>query len=113
MTARTTYYGDRHPIPGRTDCTNCGTSWFQCTMIPRRRGCCVTCDASPDECHGHVSVTGGAVTGECWLCLGLGGIAVHHKASVQMGKTLWIAHRPDSQTHPVRPCPVCQGERGT
>ena len=43
----------------------------------------------------------------CWLCLGLGAIAIHGKWSAEAGKTLWAAHRPQSRTHPVRPCPVC------
>jgi hypothetical protein len=46
----------------------------------------------------------------CWLCEGLGGIAVHNTATDQFGKRLWVGHRLVSDTHPVKPCPVCNSE---
>ena len=49
---------------------------------------------------------------ECWLCEGLGGVAIHYKWTEKRGKTLWTAHKPSSRTHPVYTCPVCStGER--
>lgn len=42
----------------------------------------------------------------CWLCQGLGGVAVHNKASEAFGKRLLVAHAPESKSHPVHPCPV-------
>jgi hypothetical protein len=45
----------------------------------------------------------------CWLCSGKGAVAVHNKASEHFGKTLFVAHRPQSASHPVMACPVCRG----
>lgn len=45
---------------------------------------------------------------DCWLCEGLGGIAIHNHWSEQRGKTLWTAHKPESDTHPVKRCPLCE-----
>lgn len=45
----------------------------------------------------------------CWLCEGLGGVAVHVKATEQHGKTLLVAHRLHSDSHPVHPCPLADG----
>jgi hypothetical protein len=44
----------------------------------------------------------------CWLCRGLGGIAVHDRWSQQAGTPLWVAHAPRSATHPTYPCPACE-----
>ena len=46
----------------------------------------------------------------CWLCRGLGGIAIHVQWTEQRGngKPLWTAHEyPSDDPHPVEPCPVC------
>lgn len=46
----------------------------------------------------------------CWLCLGLGGIAVHNLWTERRGngKPLWTAHGyPSADPHPVIPCPAC------
>lgn len=43
----------------------------------------------------------------CWLCLGLGGIAIHYKLTEQLGRQVLVPHRPVSESHPVAPCPVC------
>lgn len=53
------------------------------------------------------------MTDTCWLCQGLGGLAIHNKATAQWGKTLWVSHKLVSDTHPVYPCPVCEGTRDT
>lgn len=42
----------------------------------------------------------------CWLCRGLGGVAVHNDASEAFGKRLLVAHVPESKSHPVYPCPL-------
>lgn len=44
---------------------------------------------------------------KCWLCLDDGGIALHHRASAVWAHQLWVAHRLESDTHPVYPCPRC------
>jgi hypothetical protein len=43
----------------------------------------------------------------CWFCQGLGGVAIHVKASAELGQTVWVGHRPTSSSHPVHPCPAC------
>ena len=47
----------------------------------------------------------------CWLCRDLGGITIHDAATKQFGepyhKPLFIPHEPESDTHPVLPCPAC------
>jgi hypothetical protein len=47
----------------------------------------------------------------CWLCRGLGGIAIHLKWSAERGEgklPLWTAHEfPSGDPHPVEPCPAC------
>ena len=67
--------------------------------------------AGPNAPHLRPEELVGALHGRpgepCWLCGGLGAIAIHNKWSEEAGKTLWVAHRPQSRTHPVRPCPVC------
>ena len=49
--------------------------------------------------------------GTCWLCHGLGGIAIHLKWSAERGEgklPLWTAHEyPSDDPHPVEPCPAC------
>jgi hypothetical protein len=48
--------------------------------------------------------------GGCWLCGGLGGIAIHITWTEARGngKPLWTAHEyPSDDAHPVEPCPVC------
>jgi hypothetical protein len=48
----------------------------------------------------------------CWLCRGLGGVAVHLQWTAERGngKPLWTAHEyPSDDPHPVEPCPVCAG----
>ena len=49
--------------------------------------------------------------GACWLCRGLGGIAIHLKWSAERGEgklPLWTAHEyPSDDPHPVEPCPAC------
>jgi hypothetical protein len=45
---------------------------------------------------------------DCWLCQGLGGIAIHNKWTEVRGRPLWTAHEiPTADDHPVWPCPVC------
>jgi len=49
---------------------------------------------------------------KCWLCLGMGGIAIHYLWSERRGKPLWTAHEYlCADTHPIRPCPVCTSVR--
>jgi len=43
----------------------------------------------------------------CWLCEGVGTVAVHGEASAQLGITLWMPFRPGSPAHPTRQCPAC------
>ena len=45
--------------------------------------------------------------GPCWLCEGRRAIAVHITATEQQGRTLWVAHAPESKSHPTYPCPAC------
>jgi hypothetical protein len=51
------------------------------------------------------AVTGGEV--KCWLCLGLGGVALHHLWTARRGAPLFTAHAPTSESHEVWPCPAC------
>jgi NTP pyrophosphatase (non-canonical NTP hydrolase) len=45
----------------------------------------------------------------CWLCQGLGGIAVHILWTERRGKILWTAHEyPSDDDHETRPCPACR-----
>jgi hypothetical protein len=55
--------------------------------------------------HGHVTYR--TTPKPCWLCGGLGGVALHLHWSEVRGKPLWTAHAPTSTVHEVRPCPVC------
>jgi hypothetical protein len=51
-----------------------------------------------------------ADSARCWLCMGLGGIAIHIKWTEARGggKPLWTAHEyPSDDPHPTLPCPVC------
>lgn len=44
----------------------------------------------------------------CWLCDGLGGVALHEKWSAERGKPLWTAHEhPSADAHLTKPCPAC------
>lgn len=51
-----------------------------------------------------------ADSARCWLCMGLGGIAIHIKWTEARGggKPLWTAHEyPSDDPHPTLPCPAC------
>jgi hypothetical protein len=59
---------------------------------------------------GAPAVRGSSATSPdtCWLCLGMGGIAIHYLWSERRGKPLWTAHEYLTvDTHPIRPGPVC------
>lgn len=43
----------------------------------------------------------------CWLCKGLGAVAIHKEASVTYDQVLWVAHNANSKSHPVNACPAC------
>jgi len=54
---------------------------------------------------------GKAESGEpCWLCLGLGGVALHEIWTARRGKPLFTAHEPESDLHHVYPCPACAAQ---
>lgn len=47
--------------------------------------------------------------GQCWLCEGLGGVAVHLMWTERRGMTLLTPHEyPSDDDHKTWPCPACE-----